>query len=154
MDAGKVTAIPSLIPPSPDEDTSHGRTIAFPGEVHDAEKQYIHLRPKGIEMKRSITQEERELAAAGYDHLQQSKVLREAEDGERDILEHRFPIETLLAELQTSFDVKDPGRSTGLKADEADARIQRDGPNVLTPPKKKSGLRKARLFVLRSLTCS
>lgn len=150
MDVEKVTEEPiaSLASP-PDEDAAHGRTIAFPGGVHDAEKQYIHLHPKGIEMKRSITQEERELAAAGYDHLQRPKGSKEADDGERDILEHRLPIETLLVELQTSFDIKDPGRSTGLKADEAHTRIQRDGPNVLTPPKKKSGLRKVRVHHFR-----
>ena len=147
MDVEKIAGDVAL---SHDEETTHGRTIVFPHGIHEHEKQPGHARPKGVEMKRSITQEERELAAAGYEHLQQSKAPNEAAEGdEKDIHEHKLPIEALLTEMQTSFDVKDPARSQGLTTGEAQARIQRDGPNVLTPPKKKSGLRKVRLFATR-----
>ncbi|KAI0823899.1 aminophospholipid-transporting P-type ATPase [Trametes gibbosa] len=97
-------------------------------------------------MKREMTKEEKELAEAGYQDLVEEKVQGHkgsdtALDGV-DIREHGLAFDALEAELDTTFDHKDPTQSSGLSADEAKARLARDGQNVLTPPKKKSALRK------------
>ncbi|KAI0355099.1 aminophospholipid-transporting P-type ATPase [Trametes cingulata] len=93
-----------------------------------------------------MTKEEKELAEAGYEHLAQQKTHGEkggeAELDKVDIQEHQLPFKELESELDTSFDPKDPGQSAGLSSGEAKARLTRDGPNILTPPKKKSALRK------------
>lgn len=60
----------------------------------------------------------------------------------------------LASALQTSIDPKDAGNSAGLTSEEAKARLQRDGRNVLTPPIKKSALRKASIVVLLFLRCA
>ncbi|KAF9557188.1 aminophospholipid-transporting P-type ATPase [Agrocybe pediades] len=99
-------------------------------------------------MKRTITQEEKDLAAAGYEHLRPQVP---KDDGKNvDIHEHQLNFERLQDELKTAFDTKDPGQSFGLTSDEAKARLKKDGPNVLTPPKKKSAFRKflERLFTM------
>jgi sodium/potassium-transporting ATPase subunit alpha len=44
--------------------------------------------------------------------------------------------------MGTSINAGNPSASSGLTAEEAQARLARDGPNQLTPPKKKSALRK------------
>ena len=95
-------------------------------------------------MSRSLTQEDRDLAAVGYEHLEAAKTKPGAPAvGENvDIHEHRLPFEGLEAALKTSFDTKDTPRSEGLTAEEAAAQLKRDGKNVLTPPKRKSALRK------------
>ncbi|KAI0781478.1 aminophospholipid-transporting P-type ATPase [Trametes elegans] len=97
-------------------------------------------------MKREMTKEDKELAEAGYEHLAQEKAQGQkggdAKLDDVDIHEHQLAFKDLEDELDTVFDPKDPGLSTGLSADEAKARLTRDGPNVLTPPKKKSALRK------------
>ncbi|KAI0648406.1 aminophospholipid-transporting P-type ATPase [Trametes meyenii] len=97
-------------------------------------------------MKRELTKEDKELAEAGYEHLTQQKAHGQkdgkAELDNVDIHEHQLAFDALQAELDTVFDPKDAGRSSGLSTDEAQARLSRDGPNVLTPPKKKSALRK------------
>ncbi|KAF8968280.1 aminophospholipid-transporting P-type ATPase [Flammula alnicola] len=101
-------------------------------------------------MKRTLTQEEKDLAAAGYDHLH-PKDEKDDKGTNVDITEHELNFEGLVDSLKTNFDVKDPGQSHGLTADEAKARLARDGPNILTPPKQKSALRKVvldRLFTM------
>ncbi|KAF9036806.1 aminophospholipid-transporting P-type ATPase [Panaeolus papilionaceus] len=99
-------------------------------------------------MKRTITQEDKDLAAAGYEHLDANKAPAE-ETRQVDIHEHSLSLEGLLAELKTEFNVNDPVHSFGLSTDEAKARLATNGPNVLTPPKKKSAIRK---FLDRLLT--
>jgi sodium/potassium-transporting ATPase subunit alpha len=98
------------------------------------------LRNKGVELKHTLTQDEKELAAAGYGHLDEKKKAG-VEEANVDITEHRVPLSSLGDTLKTSINTKDPGSSHGLTAAEAAARLQRDGPNILTPPKKRSPLR-------------
>ncbi|KAI0093821.1 aminophospholipid-transporting P-type ATPase [Irpex rosettiformis] len=126
------------------------RTVAFnpqePGEIYEEKVHHGHLRPRGVEMKREMTKEDKELAAAGYEHLeeQKTKVKADGSDGldKVDIIEHTFGFDALRKELDTQIDTKDPSCSFGITAEEATTRLARDGPNVLTPPKKKSALRK------------
>ncbi|KAF7799696.1 hypothetical protein EIP86_010938 [Pleurotus ostreatoroseus] len=123
---------------------ANGRTVAFPHEQDDVYEEKIHhghLRPKGVEMKREMTKEDKELAAAGYEHLQELKGKKDELD-DVDITEHRLAFQELGKVLETSIDTKDPGASHGLTSEEAKQRLERNGPNVLTPPKKKSALRK------------
>ena len=132
------------------------RAVAFgPSDrAEDVEEKAPHAhahapRPKGVEMKREMTKEDKELADAGYEHLRQEKAQAHKGEGEGepdgvDIQEHRLAFKDLQGALDTEFDAKDPAQSPGLSGDEAKARLARDGPNVLTPPKKKSALRKVR----------
>ncbi|KAJ3541875.1 hypothetical protein NM688_g6031 [Phlebia brevispora] len=134
-------------PVLPDEELlGNARTVAFPdehGDVYEEKLHHGHARPRGVEMKREMTKEDKELAAAGYEHLQEKKVKgKEDELNGVDITEHRLSFQELDKALETSIDTKDPGASYGLTTDEAKARLARNGPNVLTPPKKKSALRK------------
>lgn len=117
--------------------------VAFPEEspIDDEGK----IRPKGPEMRRQMTIEEIQLAAAGYEHLDQGKAKSTAKEpqlDEADIREHLLTLQDAVDNLDTSFDTKDPPQSYGLTAEEAAARLKRDGLNALTPPKKKSALRK------------
>lgn len=101
-------------------------------------------------MKREMTKEDKELAAAGYEHLDEQKTKNKKGDNKLDdvdIQEHQLSYNELGSTLDTSMDTKDPGNSYGLTADEAKARLTRDGPNVLTPPKKKSPLRMVRAVI-------
>ena len=128
------------------------RAIAFPDEHNEIFEEKAHHRPKGVEMKREMTKEDKELAAAGYEHLEEHKV--KGEKGEKDfdgvdLHEHKLPLDKLATELDTSIDTKDPGSSYGLSTEEAKAKLARDGPNILTPPKKKSALRKVRSRVFQ-----
>jgi sodium/potassium-transporting ATPase subunit alpha len=91
-------------------------------------------------LKHTLTQDDKELAAAGYDHLEEKKKTGAGETNV-DITEHSVPLASLGETLKTSIDTKDPGNSHGLTAAEAAARLARDGPNLLTPPKKRSPLR-------------
>ncbi|EPS98398.1 hypothetical protein FOMPIDRAFT_41618 [Fomitopsis schrenkii] len=95
-------------------------------------------------MKREMTKEDMELAAAGYEHLGEHKGKgKKGDDIDKvDIHEHSLTYVQLGAALETSIDTKEPNLSYGLTADEAKARLARDGHNVLTPPKKKSAFRK------------
>ncbi|KAF9533592.1 aminophospholipid-transporting P-type ATPase [Crepidotus variabilis] len=130
----------------PDVEDHHdgvSRAVAFPEDIEEKP------RPKGVEMKRTMTQEEKDLAAAGYEHLNPNSKNRKAEEANVDIHEHKLPLGAMGDALKTSFNHKDPGSSSGLTADEARKRLQENGPNVLTPPKKKSAIRK---FMDRLLT--
>lgn len=95
-------------------------------------------------MKHTLTQDDKELAAAGYGHLEETKA--GVEQANVDIQEHRVPLANLGETLVTSIDTKDPGSSHGLTAAEAAARLQQDGPNILTPPHKRSPFRQVSTF--------
>jgi Cation transporter/ATPase, N-terminus. len=100
-------------------------------------------------MKKTMTQEDRDLAAAGYEHLEEQKAKKgagAAEFDNVDIEEHHLPISGYTEALQTSIDTKDAANSSGLTSEEAKARLERFGQNVLTPPPKKSALRKVDLI--------
>lgn len=130
--------------PQNEEEIVAVRAVAFPGEDNTHEDR---PRPKGVEMKRSMTQEARELAAAGYEHLEEQKAKQSTDAADLthvDIQEHHLPFVALEETLQTSVDTKDAANSLGLSEEEAKARLERNGRNVLTPPKKKSALRKVR----------
>ena len=125
------------------------RAVVFPDAGGDIQEKPIHVqvvRPKGVEMKREMTKEDKELADAGYEELNQEKAQANANAklDNVDINEHKLSFKDLQAELDTAFDAKDPGLSPGLTNDDAKTRLSRDGPNILTPPKKKSALRKVR----------
>ncbi|KAF8489929.1 hypothetical protein JB92DRAFT_3129222 [Gautieria morchelliformis] len=60
-----------------------------------------------------------------------------------DIHEHRLNFDEQEHTLETTMITKEPSLSRGLELDQAAERLVRDGQNVLTPPKKKSTLRKA-----------
>lgn len=124
-------------------DQHANRAVVFP-EEHPIREEKItaSTRPKGVEIRRTLTQEQKELAAAGYADLEHPKEEKDQDDSKVDIHEHRLPFDALVDEFKTSFDVQDPAHSLGLTTDESKARLQRDGPNVLTPPKKKSAFRK------------
>jgi sodium/potassium-transporting ATPase subunit alpha len=120
------------------------RAVAFPdtNEVHE-DRRIGGMRPKGTEMKREMTQEDRDLAAAGYEHLEEKKAKeKKSEFDGVDIQEHRLTFQGLRDAHNTTFDTKDPGQSAGLTSEDAKARLARDGQNIITPPKKKSALRK------------
>lgn len=135
----------------PTEDTTASRAIAFPDENVVEEKPKGALRPKGVEMKRNLTKDDKELAAAGYEHLEEQKVSKDkqADLSQVDIQEHMLNMADLEKELDTSFDQKQPSASVGLLPADAKTRLERDGPNVLTPPKKKSALRKVAFILNR-----
>lgn len=137
---------PSLLPGHQGEEAQAIRAVAFPNEPDShEEKNAITVRTRGVEMKRNLTQEDRELAAAGYEHLEAEKIGKAVQDSNInavDIEEHHLPFSRLEEALATSVDTKDPGQSHGLTSAEAQARLDKNGPNVLTPPVKKSALRK------------
>ena len=135
--------------PHDEEVTVAHRAVVFPDAGGDIQEKPIHVqvvRPKGVEMKREMTKEDKELADAGYEELNQEKAQANANAklDNVDINEHKLSFKDLQAELDTAFDAKDPGLSPGLTNDDAKTRLSRDGPNILTPPKKKSALRKVR----------
>ncbi|KAG7086440.1 hypothetical protein E1B28_002394 [Marasmius oreades] len=130
------------------------RAVAFPeNPLPENHEQSEKRRPGGVEVKRTLTQEDRELAAAGYEHLEQpsteAKGTGNLDEKPVDITEHTLPIESLGSQLNTEVDTKEPGNSFGLSEQEASERSAKDGKNVLTPPKKKSALRK---YIDRLLT--
>lgn len=142
-------------PVSPHHDLTN-RAVAFGPEIDDTidtehrDRDRKDGRPRGVELgPRVMTQEDKELAAAGYGHLDHAKKEggKEADDGKLgnvDITEHGLPIAEVAEVLGTSFEVKDPAASVGLTVVEAGERLKRDGPNALTPPKKKTVLQKVR----------
>ncbi|KAJ6583163.1 aminophospholipid-transporting P-type ATPase [Mycena vulgaris] len=127
----------------PNEDNVAARAVAFHQEQEIEEK----TRSKGVELKHTLTQDDKELAAAGYGHLEEKKA--SVDQAHVDIHEHRLPLTSLGDTMATSIDPKDPGASHGLTPAEAAARLQRDGPNVLTPLKKRSPFRQ---YIDRLLT--
>ncbi|KAJ3878893.1 aminophospholipid-transporting P-type ATPase [Lentinula edodes] len=138
------TSVVSLSPDGQSEGNPP-RAIAFPDEATPFEEKLPAggIRPKGVEMNRTLTKEEKELADAGYGRLEEQKAIHAEQNlGHVDITEHAIPLNDLDNKLSTSVDVKDPGNSNGLTSDEAKQRLAKNGPNILTPPKKKSALRK------------
>ena len=139
-----------------------GRSVAFPpAEIdHDIEEKPIGNlnRPRGVEMRRELTTEERVLAQAGYDHLEEPKVASpskgEDELDKVDIQEHRLKFKDLENALETSMVTKDPSQSRGLEIKVAAERLVRDGKNVLTPPKKKSAFRKVSVPIYKVIMLS
>ncbi|KAK7024036.1 cation-ATPase-N domain-containing protein [Favolaschia claudopus] len=127
-----------------EEDNVGTRAVAF----HQGQEIEEKPRHKGVELKHTLTQEDKELAAAGYDHLEAKKKDTTTET-DADITEHRVALVDLADTLETSLDINDPGKSHGLSATEAASRLTRDGPNILTPPKKRSPLRQ---YIDRLLT--
>lgn len=148
-------------PISPHHDLTN-RAVAFGPEVDDTidtehrDRDRKDGRPRGVELgPRIMTQEDKELAAAGYDHLDHAKKEngKKGEDGKLgnvDITEHGLPIEEVARVLGASFEMKDPAASLGLTVGEAGERLKRDGPNALTPPKKKTALQKVGLVTVGS----
>ena len=130
-------------PPDPIAPVEGTRVVAFPkdNQIRE-EKVAVGLRPRGVEMKRTLTQEEKALAAAGYEHLHPSSNVNKLKETSIDITEHQLDFDSLVDVFKTNFNMKDPGHSFGLTANEAKIRVQRDGPNILTPPKKKSLFKK------------
>ena len=136
----------------PVESAAAGRSVAFPpAEVELGVENKPIGGPKqarGVEIRRELTMEERELAQAGYDHLEEQKeaAVKSAEDeiDKVDITEHRLKFDDLENALATSMITKDPSESRGLDPREAAERLARDGKNILTPPKKKGAFRKVR----------
>lgn len=119
-------------------------TVAFPPSNNDlnAEEKREPRQP-GLEMRREMTKDDKELAQAGYDHLEPPKTTTAKRDlGHVEISEHQLSAADLQSAMRTTFNAKDPGSTQGLSQTEVEARLQADGPNVLTPPKKKSALRK------------
>ncbi|KAF8529407.1 hypothetical protein JB92DRAFT_3106903 [Gautieria morchelliformis] len=88
-------------------------------------------------MCRELTKEERDLAQAGYDHLENNEIINKDE---------------LQNALETSMITKEPSLSRGLFDQEVE-RLARDGQNVLTPPKKKSAVKKVSFTFLEGDTC-
>jgi sodium/potassium-transporting ATPase subunit alpha len=121
------------------------RAVAFPD---DANRRDEKLRPTGVELRREMTQEDIRLAAAGYDHLTKDKPSAEdSKFGDVDITEHSLPIHEVESFLSTSFNWLDPAQSRGLTSADAEARLKQNGPNALTPPKKKSALQKVGVYI-------
>lgn len=136
------------------------RTVVFPQQdpdygIEERERPTGGLnRPRGAEMRRELTKEEKELAAAGYDHIIAEKDdphsdakgdgddLKQSHTGKMDITEHSLSLDDLENTFLTSFVVKEPTASHGLTPKEAADRLIRDGKNILTPPKKKSAFMK------------
>ena len=136
---------PEQLPIESTYDNPTTRAVAFPNHDEIEERPIAAMRPKGAEMKREITMEDKELAAAGYEHLEEHKAKKLEKDKQLehvDVFEHRLSFAELESTLKTSINSKEPGKTFGLTIAEAAARLARDGRNVLTPPKKKSALRK------------
>jgi hypothetical protein len=137
---------PSTEPHAGGEENAPHRAIAFPDDDLIQEERHApalaSTRPKGVEMKRELTKEDKELAAAGYHDIEEKKKKDGKDFDNVDITEHKLEFAPLAEALKTSFDPKTPGASHGLTDAEAKARLAKDGRNILTPPKKKSALRK------------
>ncbi|KAL0070553.1 hypothetical protein AAF712_002392 [Marasmius tenuissimus] len=98
------------------------RAVAFPDapqpDTHDVSEKR-RGGGGGVEMKRTMTQEDMELAAAGYEHLEEGFAGRDAkgeskdDDKQVDITEHAIPIDMLGTQLNTDMDPKEPGRLSG-----------------------------------------
>ncbi|KAG5717870.1 Sodium/potassium-transporting ATPase subunit alpha-3 [Termitomyces sp. T112] len=145
MDPTSKNSAPQDQVSSPIEEITTARAVVLPADVVEHDEKSINiLRQRGVELHRSMTQEDKELSAAGYEHLEAQKIKSgtPTSGAEVDIQEHQLPFLKIEETLHTSIDTKDAANSYGLSTTEAQARLQRDGPNILTPPKKKSALRK------------
>jgi sodium/potassium-transporting ATPase subunit alpha len=117
----------ALPPANAEEENIAQRAVAFPdNDIHEERR---GTRPKGIEMKRELTQEDKELAEA----------IHKGKKGEKDfdsvdITEHKLAFGPLSEALKTSFDTKVPGQSHGLSTSEAKARYCLNLPFYSTSP--------------------
>lgn len=177
MDAkdSEVTKIDAPAPPVPESvgtlDVSETtRHVGFGQDLPEIEEGPLGgvgglntTRSKALEIRRELTQEDKELSRANYEHLEIKNKSEAAADNNNnknddkpdnnanvDISEHMLSFEELGRKLETSFDVKDPSKSLGLSTTVAQERLAQNGPNVLTPPKKRSALQKY-LDCLRTL---
>jgi len=132
------------------DENANNRTVVFPENDPTDEK---HLRSEGNGLRRQITQEDKELAAAGYEYLENQKAKKSEKaaklDQNVDLTEHGLALAELGAALKTAIDFKDPGKSPGLTPEDAAARLASDGRNVLTPPKKRTALRMVQFITIR-----
>ena len=103
----------------------------------------------GVIQSHSVALEKEEFGEAGYEHLEAARNKygnASATLANVDIQEHRLPFTKLNTAFQTSINTNDPAQSFGLDLEEVKIRLQRDGRNILTPPKKKSSFRKVQTF--------
>jgi len=121
------------------KDGTPARVVAFPSTDVDAK---LQGRPRGVGLQREPTKVDRELAAAGYNHLEAAKDTHSTQT-HVDITEYKLAFDALSATLGTSIDTKNPSMSEGLTSFEAQTRLEKDGKNILTPPMKKTAFRKA-----------
>lgn len=134
------------------EDNPAARAVAF-ANTYDYQEEKVTPQPKGVDLKPTMTQDNKDLAAAGYQHLDEKHKPGNVKDELEnvDIHEHQLSLDGLAHLHDTHFDVKDPAQSVGLTSEEAALRCVRDGKNILTPPKKRSALRKVRLISISPL---
>ncbi|PLW24468.1 hypothetical protein PCANC_26441, partial [Puccinia coronata f. sp. avenae] len=97
---------------------------------------------RDLGLRRELTQDEKQLANAGYEELESKMKATELKGVSADISEHKLSPQQVAEAMGTSITLSNPSSSAGLTAQEAQSRLARDGPNQLTPPKKKSALRK------------
>ncbi|TPX40659.1 hypothetical protein SeLEV6574_g06497 [Synchytrium endobioticum] len=57
--------------------------------------------------------------------------------GQVDVSEHLMPVDQVAAKYGTGINSQHPAESPGLTNEEAQVRLERDGPNQLTPPTKR-----------------
>ncbi|KAI0312116.1 aminophospholipid-transporting P-type ATPase [Amylostereum chailletii] len=116
---------PAESPVLPVVDAEHNqRTVAFPDALNDDIEKIDKSHHRGVEMHRQMTQEDMQLANAGYEHLDQAKAKAAVADDKMenvDIREHMLSIADLLQALNTSFEAKDPAQSHGLTSEDAAA---------------------------------
>ncbi len=120
------------------------RRIPTKGSTHGGIEMRRELtKGSGLEIRRELTQHEKDLAIAVQEHIDAEKVQKdEGKDMSNDLVEHSYPIDKLKEAFNSNFNVKEPGKSVGLSVEDAATRLRNDGPNQLTPPKKKSAFRK------------
>ncbi|KAF8328688.1 aminophospholipid-transporting P-type ATPase [Cantharellus anzutake] len=152
----------SNVGPEPDASDPTRLRVEFGQNLHEIEERPTGVLTarsgsKALEIKRELTQEDKELSRANYEHLEQVNSEAGANargdgkfSGSSEITEHTLSIEELAATLEANFDRKDPSKSLGLTTETAEARLAQNGPNILTPPKKRSAFQKY-LDCLKSL---
>ncbi|KNZ44478.1 hypothetical protein VP01_911g1 [Puccinia sorghi] len=97
---------------------------------------------RDLGLRRELTQDEKQLANAGYEELESKMKAKALEGATADISEHKLSPQQVAEAVGTSINIGNPSSSAGLSNEESQSRLVRDGPNQLTPPKKKSALRK------------
>ncbi|SCZ89305.1 BZ3500_MvSof-1268-A1-R1_Chr1-1g01094 [Microbotryum saponariae] len=93
-----------------------------------------------LTLNRELTQEVKDRAAAGYQDANEKT--KESASQFIEIVDHHLTVAEVAKKFDTTFDVKNPANSKGLTSAVAAERLQTNGPNALTPPARKSGLRK------------
>lgn len=123
-------------------------STTLPGGISFADEKRPISQIGGLEIKRELTlrreltKDEKELANAGYEQLEAKKKAKALESRPADITEHSLTPAQVAEAHGTSINLANPSASGGISAAEAQGRLARDGLNQLTPPKKKSALRK------------